>query len=315
MKILTDIQNIMYSDGKNNFYMKRDDLLPFSFGGNKVRIAEKYFKDMERKKCDCIIAYGSSQSNLCRVIANIASQKNLDCYVIASIDGEEKKDSNNNSLVLLSNINIINCSKDKVSNTIEELIKNLKKLGKNPYYIYGDIYGKGNEIVPMYAYLEAYEEIREYEKTNNIVFDYIFHASGTGITQSGLISGMLKHNDIKKIIGISIARSSEYQRKIIFKNVASFTNINDDNLILNSIKFEDKYIGDGYGKYNNETVNIVKKVLLYDGIPLDLTYTGKAFWGMMEYIKENNIKDKNILFIHTGGLPIFFDNLEVLNSK
>lgn len=315
MKSLTNIQSLVYSDGENNFYMKREDLLPFSFGGNKVRIAEKYFEDMEGKKCDSIIAYGSSQSNLCRVIATMANQKNIECYVVSSGDGEEIKDSNNNILVSLTKVNIINCSKNNVSNTIKELINKLKKLGKNPYYIYGDIYGKANEIVPMYAYYEVYEEIKDYEKSNNIVFDYIFHASGTGTTQSGLISGMLKHNDIKKIIGISIARSSEYQIKVIFNNVASFTRIKDNNLILDSINFEDKYTCGGYGKYNNKVVNIVKKVLVSDGIPLDLTYTGKAFLGMSEYIKENNIKDKKILFIHTGGLPIFFDNLEVLTSK
>lgn len=315
MKSLTDIQRLIYSDGKNKFYMKRDDLLPFSFGGNKVRIANKYFEDMERRKYDCIIAYGSSQSNLCRVIANMANQKKVQCYIVSPIDEDKKKDSNNNTLVSLSKANIIKCSKDSVSNTIEELIKKLKKLGKNPYYIYGDIYGKGNEIVPMYAYFEAYEEIKEYEKQNGIIFDYIFHASGTGTTQSGLISGMLKHKDNKKIVGVSIARSLEYQRKVIFDNVASFTNINNDNLIFESINFEDKYTCGGYGKYNNKLVNIVKKVLSCDGVPLDLTYTGKAFWGMCEYIKENNIKDKNILFIHTGGLPIFFDNLEVLNKK
>lgn len=35
-----------------------------------------------------------------------------------------------------------------------------------------------------------------------IVFDFIFHASGTGTTKSGLILGMLKHKDIKKIVSI-----------------------------------------------------------------------------------------------------------------
>ena len=44
------------------------------------------------------------------------------------------------------------------------------------------------------------------------------------------------------------------------------------------------------------------------GIPLDATYTGKAFMGMTEYIKE--IKERNILFIHTGGTPLFFDALK-----
>lgn len=315
MENLSAIQSLIYSDGKNKFYMKRDDLLPFSFGGNKVRIAEKYFEDMERKKCNCIIAYGSSQSNLCRVIANMANQKNVDCYVISAIDEGNKKKNNNTSLVSLSKANIINCSKNNVADTLEELIEKLKRLGKNPYYIYGDIYGKGNEIVPMNAYFEAYEEIKEYEKENGIIFDYIFHASGTGTTQSGLISGMLKYTDIKKIVGISIARLADYQKKIIFDNVDSFTNIKNDTLIFDSINFEDKYICDGYGKYNNEIVNIVKDVLSYDGIPLDLTYTGKAFWGMNQYIRENNIKNKNILFIHTGGLPIFFDNLDVLNNN
>lgn len=29
--------------GENSFYIKRDDLLPFSFGGNKVRIAQEFF--------------------------------------------------------------------------------------------------------------------------------------------------------------------------------------------------------------------------------------------------------------------------------
>ncbi|MDU5108318.1 pyridoxal-phosphate dependent enzyme, partial [Clostridium sp.] len=304
---------LKYSDMNNKFYMKRDDLLPFSFGGNKVRIAEKYFEDMEKKECNCIIAYGSSQSNLCRVIANMAKQKNIDCYVVSPVDKIEN--SNNSILVSFSGANIINCSKYNVSNTIKELIDKLKKTGKNPYYIYGDIYGQGNEMVPMYAYFEVYNEIKAYEKENGIVFDYIFHASGTGTTQSGLISGMLKHNDTKKIVGISIARLKDQQRNIIFNNVSSFTNLNNENLILDCINFEDKYICEGYGKYNKEIVNTIKKVLLYDGIPLDLTYTGKAFWGMNEYLNENNIRDKNILFIHTGGLPIFFDDLSILSNK
>ena len=46
-----------------------------------------------------------------------------------------------------------------------------------------------------------------------------------------------------------------------------------------------------------------------EGIPFNTTYTGKAFWGMTEYIKQNNIQGKNILFINTGGVPLLFDDL------
>lgn len=47
-----------------------------------------------------------------------------------------------------------------------------------------------------------------------------------------------------------------------------------------------------------------------DAVPLDMTYTGKAFYGMMEYLKKQEITGKKILFLHTGGLPLFFDFLE-----
>ncbi|NLM60309.1 MAG: 1-aminocyclopropane-1-carboxylate deaminase, partial [Clostridium sp.] len=53
----------------------------------------------------------------------------------------------------------------------------------------------------------------------------------------------------------------------------------------------------------------IKDVLVHDGIPMDTTYVGKAYWGMKEYIKKNEIAEKNILFIHTGGTPLFFDDL------
>ena len=54
----------------------------------------------------------------------------------------------------------------------------------------------------------------------------------------------------------------------------------------------------------------IVSILKNYGIPLDATYTGKAFMGMTEYIK--GISNKNILFIHTGGTPLFFD---VLRSR
>ena len=40
------------------------------------------------------------------------------------------------------------------------------------------------------------------------------------------------------------------------------------------------------------------------------TYTGKAFYGMQDYLREKDIKGKKILFIHTGGTPLFFDSIE-----
>ena len=43
---------------------------------------------------------------------------------------------------------------------------------------------------------------------------------------------------------------------------------------------------------------------------MDTTYVGKAFYGMINYINKEKLNDKNILFLNTGGLPLFFEQLK-----
>ena len=80
------------------------------------------------------------------------------------------------------------------------------------------------------------------------------------------------------------------------------------------VEFIDKYTEDGYGKSNKDILKTIRSVLNNNGIPLNSTYTGKAYYGMLDYIKCNNINNKNILFINTGGLPLFFDDLEEISK-
>jgi len=304
----TPLHPLKFNDGRNTYYIKRDDLFPFSFGGNKVRIAQKYFEDIDKKGCDCIVAYGNSRSNLCRVIANMSKAIGIPCFVISPADESgERVETNNSIIVKAMGAQIIPCIKSDTAATVAKVMGDCRAQGLNPYYIYGDIYGKGNEKVAVQAYVEVYEEITQCEAENGVVFDYIFHASGTGTTQSGLICGSLLRGDGRKIIGISVARDAEYGYEVIVDNI--FTYMERQEGIAHTIHFEDKYIAGGYGKYNNQIEDIIKRMLNEDGIPFDPTYTGKAFWGMTEYLKVHLIEGKNILFIHTGGLPLFFDRI------
>lgn len=304
----------MKFDGQNNeIFIKREDLLPFSFGGNKVRISLKYFEDMEKKGCNTMIAYGNRRSNLCRVIANLSKSKNIPCYII-SPDNEpgDWHETNNEIIIKMTGAKVIKCSKSFVSSTILNTIANCKSDGLKPYYIYGDKYGKGNENTATSAYTEVYDEIKQYEISNNIQFDYIFHASGTGATQSGLVCGSLKHRDNCKIVGISIARIKDIGRPIIIKNIEKYISRGTYTDIEKKVFFEDEYLLGGYGNYNNKIIKVLKDVLNNAGVALDPIYTGKAFWGMEQYLEKMSIKNKKILFIHTGGLPLFFD---LLNTK
>ena len=304
----TVIHKLSRTAGNNSIFFKREDLLPFSFGGNKARKAVLYFEEINRLGCDTIVTYGSACSNHCRVIANIAAANDLHCVII---NPEEDNGINtcNRTMIKIFGAQIIFCPVSKVGETIEQTMNALLESHAKPYYIEGG--GHGN--IGTQAYVTCYEEVCAYEKSNKVSFDYIFHASGTGTTQAGLVCGCMMGSGRQKIIGISIARQSKHGRGVITKCVADyFTSINrevSETDVNNATYFVDTYICGGYGNYNPGIISTIKSVLSYEGVALDPTYTGKAFWGMKEYIRKHNINGKNILFIHTGGQPIFFDTL------
>lgn len=303
----TLIQNLgeIYS---NNIYIKRDDLIPISFGGNKARKAINFFQEIDEGTYDCVVTYGTSSSNHCRIVSSMAAMRKISCYIIGPI--EASKPTFNSKMMNWLGAEITIVPVETVHNTIENKLEQLREQGRNPYFIAGG--GHGN--LGTQAYVDCYEEIRVFEKQNRIHFDYIFSASGTGTTQAGLVCGQLIHGDNRRVVGISIARKNPRGRQVVFNSVKEYliekNYTYDDEKIEKTIVFDDKYIGRGYGQNNIEIEQTIKDVLIDHGIPLDSTYTGKAYAGMRAYLNKQGIRGKNILFIHTGGTPLFFDDLE-----
>lgn len=302
--IPTLIQKLSPRPDGNDVYIKRDDLIPFSFGGNKARKAALFFEDILSGQYDTVVTYGSSSSNHCRVVANMCAKYGFNCYIVSP--EENYHPTINSKLVQNFGARIVKAPLNQISQTIDSLLKNLSK-NSSPYFIPGG--GHGN--IGTSAYVQAFNEICEYESAREIEFEYIFLASGTGTTHAGLICGNFINNKNKKIVGISIARNKEYGAKIVAESVANFFSAEGIVAQPQPIIFDDSYICGGYGKYVPEIDVCINKIMQEEGIPLNRTYTGKAFWGMNEYLKANNITNKNILFLHTGGAPLYFDDLGV----
>lgn len=290
-------------------YVKREDMIPYSFGGNKARKALLFFKDIDEGDYDCVVTYGSSHSNHCRVIANMAAARKMPCYLIGP--AEVSDTTFNSRLMDVLGANQTSVPVDNVSDTIDKKLAELKAAGKKPYFIAGG--GHGN--IGTQAFVDCYEEIRDYEQNKGTRFDYIFFASGTGTTQAGLVCGQLLNKDDRKIIGISIARKNPRGRDVVLSSIEEYlkerhpeSGITSKQIEENTI-FLDDYIYDGYGKDSEDIKRVIMDSLIRYGMPLDATYTGKAFFGMKDYIRKNSLEDKNILFIHTGGTPLFFDEI------
>ena len=268
-------------------FIKRDDLIPFSYGGNKVRIAREAFNDAERKGCRTFVSYGSASSNLNRVVSEMASEYSERCIIIIKKENEaEEPVSTNERIVRDSGAELVYTSPDSVRETVSRVLSGADR----PYYIYGDETGKGNGETLSAAYEKVFHEIKEQEEKTGIRFPDIFTAVGTGSTIKGLSDGC---DDGHFINGISVARKAD-----------AFDFLNEHAAVT------DGYLFGGYGKYTDELSSFIREVYEKFMIPLDPCYTGKAFFGMLREIEKKNISG-NCLFIHTGGYPIFKDMMNL----
>lgn len=310
--ILKELEHLLYydtpilqiEDENNNLFIKREDLIPFSFGGNKVRIAANYFIDLIKGGFDSVVTYGASTSNLCRVVAAMAKRYKMQCFIISP---EECYLETPNSVMVSSlGSNIIKCPVSNVSETIDRTLEKLRKICK-PYFIYGGGHGK----IGTDSYRTVLSQIIEFERTTTTEFDYIFVTLATGTSMSGLVVENCIRKSGKCLVGVSVAREVDRARKILIDAVESYIGFPIDNT---SFYVFDNRIG-GYGKFDDEVKETIQHQFSINALNLDRTYTAKGFSGMKKYLVANKISNKNVLFIHTGGTPLFFiDNCDMLKG-
>lgn len=307
---ITPIQKLHSFSNKNEIYIKRDDLLPFCFGGNKARIAKEFICDLISSGCTCMVAYGSPQSNLSRVLACGCSALGIRCVVVSPSEHIEKNIKSYNTLMVRNaGAEIVSCLKSDVRNTVAATLEKLRNQGELPYYIYGDESGQGNKKTPVNAYAGFIKELASQETDLGIQFEFIFLATGTGMTQAGILCGNSNASKPKKIVGISIARDALVTRDNINNYIESYMGYNKKI----EIEVTDAYLHGGYGKSDANERATIRQLFSREGIPSDETYVGKAFDGMLQYIDEHQIENRNILFLHTGGTPLYFDMLDRSN--
>ena len=83
-------------------YIKRDDLLGLSRGGNKTRKLEFVVADALAKGCDTLITCGAVQSNHCRLTLSAAVKEGLKCRLVLEerVPGSYKPEASGNQLSL-----------------------------------------------------------------------------------------------------------------------------------------------------------------------------------------------------------------------
>lgn len=286
------LQNLSEELGMN-IHVKRDDLLPDFMGGNKVRKNKAIFDSFEIRP-EVIITNGGAESNHARVCALMAAQQGIKCHLVLHGEPQASGYLNGNQFFIeATKSEVTYVCPTKISETINNLVQSYKDLS----LIVEVIPGGAHCIQGAKAYMDAVDELPEEP-------EFIFLASGTGATHAGIQAGVVARGWNTKVIGISVARlnprGKEAVEEVYYPLLEHFLGLTKRD--SPDIEFIDSYVNGGYGKWDMPLLNQIQYEIIRNGIPLDPVYSGKAFIGMLDYIKKNVKEGSNIVFWHTGGL-------------
>ena len=299
--------------GGPNIYMKRDDLLGLTSGGNKTRKLEFLMAEALEQGADTILTCGAVQSNHCRLTLAAAVKEGLKCQLIIEerVPGSYAPEaSGNNFLFRLLGVEAVRVGSDMMAE-LEKLAEELRAQGRKPYIVPGG----GSNPTGALGYVSCAQEIQEQAFEMGVRFDHIVSASGSAGTHAGLISGIIGNNMNIPMTGISVNRPKEVQTDAVFslaektlEKLGSANKIKREDVVV----FDD-YVGPGYSRPTQSMVDAVQLLARTEAILMDPVYTGKTMAGMLDLIRKGYFKDcENILFVHTGGSPALYAYEDVI---
>jgi 1-aminocyclopropane-1-carboxylate deaminase/D-cysteine desulfhydrase-like pyridoxal-dependent ACC family enzyme len=270
---------------------KRDDAIPFGFGGNKVRKLEYVVAEALGDEADTLVTVGGVQSNHARATAAVAAKLGLQCVLI--LNGTPPVRPTANALLdhlLGAQIEYI-ASRDERVAACERTVARLREEGRRPFFI---PLGASTPVGAL-GFVAAMGELVEQQ----MVPDVIVHASSSGGTQAGLVAGAALHSLKTRIIGVSADDPADHiadKVRTIIDGIDRFHTLHHD------IEVDDTRVGEGYGIPTRESREAQELAARTEALFVDHTYTAKALGALIAYVREGRFtEDQTVLFWHTGG--------------
>lgn len=278
--------------------VKRDDALPFGFGGNKVRKLGLVAAQAQRDGIDTLITCGGVQSNHCRATAATAARLGMACHIVANGTRPERLTGN----ALLDNmlgaqVTYVAQRTDR-NPTMEALADTLRAEGRNPLVI---PLGASTPLGGLGLALGIGEIVRQ-----GVVPDYIVHATSSGGTQAGLLAGCALFGLDTQVLGISADDPADEIGHIVRTLCTGM----EEMLALpaGALRADSRFaadadfVGEGYGIPTEGSREAQSLAARTEAIFTDHWYTAKAMAGLIAYARTGRFRDgATVMFWHTGG--------------
>jgi len=275
-------------------FIKRDDAIPFGFGGNKVRKLEFVMAKAMGEGADTVITCGGVQSNHCRATAAAAARLGLDCHLVLS--GEAPS-------VLTGNTRLdemfgarLHFVADRADRTpaMAALEARLRADGRNPHAI---PLGASTPLGAAGLAMGVFEMLDQGHRP-----DVIVHASSSGGTQGGLLAGVVLAGMGPRVIGISADESEASLRVTVEEIERGVLVLAQSNAAPRRAEVQDSFVGEGYGIPTPDSREAQTLLARSEAIVVDHTYTAKALAGLIALVRGGSLaRGASVLFWHTGG--------------
>lgn len=284
--------------GGPRLFVKRDDAIPFAFGGNKIRKLALVAARARADGADTLITAGGVQSNHARATAAVAAKLGMRAVLV--VNGSPQASPTGNALLdrlLGADVSYVTAREDRAPRMIE-IAERLRASRKKPFVI---PIGASTPLGAL-AFAQAVAELLDQMPAP----DVIVHSTSSGGTQAGLVAGCRLLGLATRVIGVSAdepATALQADIRAIINGVADLLQKDLSDLARGTaIEVDDRFVGGGYGVATDASTEAIELSARTEALFLDPTYTAKAMAALIAYVRQQKlVAGQTVVFWHTGG--------------
>ncbi len=293
--------------GGPRIFVKRDDLTGHAFGGNKSRYLEFTVAHAVEDGSNAVILSAVVQSNHCRQFAAAAAKHGIKGVVVLRADdshmGDHDPPNGNYLLDNLFGVDVRIAASERLGEVIDEEMERLKREGYKPARVSGE---RSNV-----SYIQCALELAHQCDEMDVHLNHVYIGSG-GTSLSGMVAGLEMLGRQPRYVGFPQSKlggtAEEASERVVqaARNAAAQIGF-ECSADAARIEVNDHYVGPGFGHMDERTREAIHLLASTEAILVDPTYTGKAFSGLIDHIRQGRLKQgEDVVFIHTGGMPLLF---------
>ncbi len=292
--------------GGPEIWFKRDDLISFGLGGNKVRGLELLVADALAQGAEVLVTGAGVQSNHVRATAAAAVHCGLRCMAVYWGDAPARIDGNYRVTRMLGAEAVFTGDPDRASvdSGIAAVCEELRAKGQRPY----PIPRGGACALGALGHALAARELFQQCQSLGFVPEVVVLATGSGGTHAGWLLGTRALGSPWMVESFTVSREAETARAEVARlatEAAALLGL-DWHFAPEEAIMHGGFIGAGYGVPSPEAAEAIRLVGRTEGVLLDPTYTGKAMAGLLDHLRRGLALYRSVVFLHTGGEPAFF---------